>query len=405
MIKFIEKGVCAPKGFEAAGIHAGFRKNKKRKDLALIVSDKICNAAAVYTRNKVKSAPIKVNHGHLKNNEAIAIITNSGNANTYAENGVFIARRTCEILAREIGAKATDIVICSTGVIGQELFFEPFSKGVPLLVKHLSYNGSIDAANAIMTTDTVPKQTAVQFKLGAKSCHIGGIAKGSGMINPNMATMLSFITTDVAISKKMLKLALKEIVDETYNQVSIDGDTSTNDTVCILANGLASNNEITEDCEDYRVFKKALWKVAHYLSKEIAKDGEGATKQIVCKVMGARTKQIAKKVSKMVIQSELVKTAIFGEDANWGRILCAIGYTPGNFAIKNIDIYLSSKNGKILVCKKSIAVQFDEIKAKRILEAEEIDILIYMNAGDEEAYAYGCDLTYNYVKINASYRT
>ncbi|MDR2457378.1 MAG: bifunctional glutamate N-acetyltransferase/amino-acid acetyltransferase ArgJ, partial [Clostridiales Family XIII bacterium] len=351
-IKFVQKGVCAPKGFNAAGVYAGFRKNKNRKDLSLIVSDVLCNAAAVYTKNKVKSAPIKVNHKHLSDGEAIAIITNSGNANTYAKNGVSISEKTCDIVAKALSSKtkkvsSEDIIVCSTGVIGYELSIEPFKKNIPILVERLSKNGSLNAAKGIMTTDTIPKHIAVKFEINGKEVYIGGMAKGSGMINPNMATMLSFITTDVKISKKMLKKALNVNIIDTYNQVSVDGDTSTNDTVCILANGLAGNKEIKTADGNFKKFCAALWEVTHYLAKELAKDGEGATKLIVCRVLNAFTKEDARKISKTVIQSELVKTAIHGEDANWGRILCAIGYTEGDFLVDDIDIYFSSKGGEI----------------------------------------------------------
>jgi glutamate N-acetyltransferase/amino-acid N-acetyltransferase len=404
-IEYVEKGVCAPKGFRAAGVHVGFRKNKKKRDLALIVSDGMCSAAAVYTQNKVKSAPIKVNRDHLSDGKAKAIICNSGNANSCAPNGEEIARGTCKLAAEALHMDERDVIVCSTGVIGEPMYIEPFAAGIPKAVKKLSYDGSDAAAHAIMTTDTKAKETAVSFVIGNKECHMGGVAKGSGMINPNMATMLCFITTDVAISPAMLQKALDADILDTFNQISIDGDTSTNDTVAILANGMAGNETITAEGVDFLEFCTALRAVSSRLSKWIAKDGEGASKLIECIVSGAPDKAVARKASKTIIQSELVKTAIFGEDANWGRILCAVGYAEAEFSVDDVDIVLSSAGGNVEVCKHSVACVFDEDLAKRILSENEVKLLVDLRQGDESAIAYGCDLTYDYVRINGRYRT
>ena len=324
-VKFTDGGVCAPAGFKAAGTACGIKGTKDKKDLALIVSDVMCSAAAVYTTNKVKGAPLKVTRDNIADGKAIAVICNSGNANTCAPNGENIARETCRITAENLGVKPGDIAVCSTGVIGQELYIKPFEEGIPELTDKLSYEGSAEAAEAIMTTDTVPKEVAVEFSLGGKICRIGGIAKGSGMINPNMATMLSFITTDVKISPEILDGALKETVKTSYNQICVDGDTSTNDMVVVLANGLAGNETIDEDGEALAAFKEALSKVTISLAKKLARDGEGATKLIECRVKGASSDKQARAVSKSVIASDLLKAAMFGADANWGRVLCAIG--------------------------------------------------------------------------------
>lgn len=404
-VEFVEKGVCAPKGFLASGIHAGFKKNPSKRDLGLIVSEVEANVAAVYTQNKVKGAPIQVTKEHIKDGKAKAIITNSGNANTCAPNGVEIANATCSLLSEELGIKEDDIIICSTGVIGEELHLDPFIKGMPRLVRKLSDDGSLSAAKAIMTTDKVPKEVAVSFILDGKVCKIGGVAKGSGMINPNMATMLSFITTDVSISSSMLKNALDEDIKDSYNQLTIDGDTSTNDTVAIMANGLSGNKEIKTKGKSYDAFCQALSMVTTYLCRELAKDGEGAGKLLETVVNGAKDKDVARLISKTVTDSSLVKTAVFGEDANWGRVLCAIGYTDADFSADNVDVSISSKAGSIEVCSKSTAVNFSEEVAKDILSEDEIKLIINLNNGTEEAIAYGCDLTYSYVRINGRYRT
>lgn len=404
-MEFIEGGICAPKGFKAAGIHCGIRKNKRKKDLTLIVSDVQCNVAAVYTKNKVQGAPIAVTKENIKNGMARVIVCNSGNANTCAPNGVEIAQQTCGIVARELGISPTDVIVSSTGVIGEPMEIEPFEKGVPKAVKKLSYDGSEMAAEGIMTTDTVKKEIAVSFVLGNKECHLGGIAKGSGMIHPNMATMLSFLTTDVAISHEMLQKALSLDVVDTFNQISIDGDTSTNDTVAILANGMAGNPMIDEEGEDFQGFCNALNAITSQLSKGIAKDGEGATKLLECIVSGAPDQNTARIISKSVITSSLFKAAMFGEDANWGRVLCAIGYAEAEFDIHKVDVVLSSAKGNVEVCKAAAYHPYSEDDAAEILAEDEIKILVSLNQGDGEARAWGCDLTYNYVKINGDYRS
>jgi len=405
MIRNIEGGVCAAKGFKAAGTACGIKGTVDKKDLALIASDVMCSAAAVYTTNKVKGAPLDVTKANIADGKAQAVICNSGNANTCAPNGVQIAEKTCELAAKALGLKKEDMIVASTGVIGQELYIEPFEKGIPQLIKQLSENGSESASQAIMTTDTVPKETAVEFSVGGRLCRLGGIAKGSGMINPNMATMLSFITTDVNISPEMLDKALKEDVKTSFNQICVDGDTSTNDMVSVLANGLAENPVI--DCEgaDFEVFKEALAQVTGYLAKRMARDGEGATKLIECNVDGAPDDKTAQIISKSVISSDLLKAAMFGADANWGRVLCAIGYAPGEFTTENIDVKMSSKAGSVFVCEGSRHKEYSEDEASKILAEEEITIDVDMNQGAGSATAWGCDLTYEYVKINGDYRS
>jgi glutamate N-acetyltransferase/amino-acid N-acetyltransferase len=405
-------GVCAPQGFHAAGLHAGFKIRSKKKDLALIYSETMCAAAAAYTTNKVKGATLKVTMDHLADGSAQAVIINSGYANTLAPNGMEIALRTCELTGDALGLGPADIVVCSTGVIGQPPQIGPFEKYVPKLARIVlggdpaaRHYGSPEAAEAIMTTDSVRKEIAVEFGLGGKRCRIGGIAKGSGMINPNMATMLAFVTTDADIAPDILREALKEDINHSFNQISIDGDTSTNDTVVILANGRAGNRKITKVGKDFEVFAEALNTVTVALSKMLAKDGEGATKLIECHVSNAPTDQIGMRIAKTVIQSDLVKTAMFGSDANWGRILCAIGYTYGTFNTDNVDVVLASRKGEVTVCKNSFAVVFDEEKAKQVLGEDEVRIQINLHDGMAEAEAYGCDLTYNYVRINGMYRT
>jgi len=404
-IEFIDGGICAPKGFQASGVHCGIRKNKTKKDLSLIVSDVMCSAAAVYTKNKVKGAPIAVTKDHLKDGKAKAIICNSGNANTCAPNGMEIAYQTCELLAKELHINTADIIVSSTGVIGLPMSIEPFERGIPKAVKKLSYDGSDNAARGIMTTDTVKKEFAVSMIIGNKECHIGGIAKGSGMIHPNMATMLCYLTTDVAITSEMLQKALSDDIPDTFNQLSVDGDTSTNDTVAILANGLAGNSVIDGEGMDYDTFCAALNVINATLVKALAKDGEGAGKLLECIVSGAPDKETARVISKSVITSSLFKAAMFGEDANWGRILCAIGYADAEFDADKIDIVLSSAKGSIEVCKNASYNIFSEEEAAEILSEKEIKILISINQGDAQAMAWGCDLTYSYVKINGNYRT
>ncbi|MBO4468458.1 MAG: bifunctional glutamate N-acetyltransferase/amino-acid acetyltransferase ArgJ [Clostridia bacterium] len=404
-MKIIDGGVCAAKGFSANGVHCGIRKNKTKKDISLIYSSVPASAAAVYTTNLVKGAPLLVTKEHLKNGRAQAIICNSGNANTCNENGVEIAKETADLLAKELGISGNDVVVASTGVIGLPLDIAPFKKGIPELAAGLSETGSKSAAEGIMTTDVNMKEIAVEFKIGTKTCRIGGIAKGSGMIHPNMATMLVFITTDVNISSKMLRTALKTDISKTFNMISIDGDTSTNDMVVVLANGEAKNTEITADGKDFAEFMKALNTVSVELCRKIAADGEGATKLLECKVTGAKTEKIAKTVAKSIICSNLTKAAMFGADANWGRVLCAIGYSGVKTDVKAIDLSFKSKAGTIAVAKNGCGIAFSEEKAKKILSEDEIEILVSLGGGEFSSTAWGCDLTYDYVKINGDYRT
>ncbi len=403
-MEIIQGGVCAAKGFVASGVHAGIRKNRTKKDLALIYSKTRAACASVYTTNKVKGAPLTVTKNHIADGYAQAVICNSGNANTCNANGVEIAEQTCAILAAELGVSPLDIVVASTGVIGQPLDIAPIEKGIPALVKGLGDN-SADAAEGIMTTDTKKKEIAVKFTVGGKECKIGGIAKGSGMIHPNMATMLVFITTDCKISPAMLQKALSSDIAETFNMVSVDGDTSTNDMVSVLANGEAGNVEIASEGEDFNAFMQALNTITVYLCRQIASDGEGATKLLECEVSGAKDKQTAKVVAKSVICSSLVKAAMFGSDANWGRVLCAIGYSGADVDINGIDVCFKSKKGVVEVCKKGAGIEFSEEKAKEILSEDEIVIGVSLSDGEACSVAWGCDLTYDYVKINGDYRT
>lgn len=400
----IEGGVSAAKGFLSSGVHCGIRKNKSKRDLALIYSEKRAAAAAVYTKNLVKGAPLRVTREHLKDGYARAIICNSGNANTCNSNGREIALETSALLAKELNISEKDVVVASTGVIGQKMTIDPIKAGIPMLKSALGKN-SAEAAEGIMTTDTRLKEIAVKFTVGGRECRIGGIAKGSGMIHPDMATMLCFITTDCAISPEMLQKALSTDVSETFNMVSVDGDTSTNDMVVVLANGMAENPEITAEGEDFTEFMKALNTVTVYLCRKIASDGEGATKLIECKVSGAKDLPTAKTVAKSVICSSLTKAALFGADANWGRVLCAIGYSKADVDVDKINVSFASEDGKILVCENGAGVDFSEEKAKKILLADEVEILIDLKSGDYCSTAWGCDLTYDYVKINGDYRT
>ncbi len=404
-MKSIQGGVCAAKGFKANGIRCGIRKNHTDKDLALVVSDTVCSAAAVYTTNLVKGAPIAVTRENLADGKARAMICNSGNANTCNADGPQVAREMCELTAAALGISAKDIIVASTGVIGQPLDITPIKNGMPELTAGLRYDGNIDAAEAIMTTDTIRKEAAVEFELGGKTCRIGGMAKGSGMIHPNMATCLIFLTTDAAVSSEMLRKALSTDVQTTFNMVSIDGDTSTNDTCSILANGLAGNPEITEENEDFAVFMQALNTVSMSLCRMLAGDGEGASKLLECRVSGAPDEKTAKAVAKSVICSSLVKAAMFGADANWGRVLCAIGYAGVPLDVDRIGVCFESAKGNITVCRDGAGVPFSEEKAKEILLEKEIDILVDLNQGEVSAAAWGCDLTYDYVKINGDYRT
>jgi len=403
-MKIIEGGVCAAQGFKASGIHCGIRKNKIKKDLALIYSSTRASCAAVYTTNKVKGAPLTVTKNNISDGYAQAVICNSGNANTCNANGIEIAEKTCELIARELNISAKDIVVASTGVIGQPLDITPIKDGIPALVKALG-NNSQEAAEGIMTTDTRLKEIAVSFEIDGVECKIGGIAKGSGMIHPNMATMLVFITTDCKISPEMLQKALSSDIKNTFNMVSVDGDTSTNDMVSVLANGQAGNKEITTQGEAFDTFMKALNTVTVNLCQKIAGDGEGATKLLECAVSGACDENNAKIIAKSVICSSLVKAAMFGSDANWGRVLCAIGYSGANVDVNKVKVSFKSAKGEIVVCENGAGVEFSEEIAKEILLENEIVINVELGDGDAKATAWGCDLTYDYVKINGDYRT
>ncbi len=398
-------GVTSPKGFKANGIHCGIRKNKEKKDLMLLVSETECDAAAVYTKNLVCGAPITVTRKNLENGKARAVICNSGIANTCNADGVEKAQAMCDLAAQYLHMDASDVIVGSTGVIGQPIDLKPIENGMQVLTDGLSENGSDAAAQAIMTTDTVQKSVSVTFELDGKPCKIGAIAKGSGMIHPNMATMLSFITTDANISAEMLKKALVWGVSKSYNMLSVDGDTSTNDTVAILANGLCGNGRIETENENYEIFCQALFAVCNYIVRMLAKDGEGATKLVICEVRGAKSEDIARICAKSVICSPLVKTAMFGSDANWGRILCALGYAGADIDVTKIDVSFLSRKGEIAVCQNGAGIVFSEEKAKEILLEDEITVLVDLKNGESAATAYGCDLTYEYVKINGDYRT
>ena len=404
-MKLITGGVCAAKGFKANGLHCGIRKNHSKKDLALIVSDVPATAAAVYTTNLVKGAPLLVTKANIANGIAQAVICNSGNATTCNANGIEIAEAMCALVEKSTGIAAKDVVVASTGVIGQPLNLEPIASHMDALAAGLSYEGSLNAAQAIMTTDTISKEIAVEFTVSGKTCRMGGIAKGSGMIHPNMATMLVFITTDCAISSEMLQKALSHDITNTFNMLSIDGDTSTNDMVTVLANGLAGNEKITAEGEDFSTFMKTLNSLTVALCRTIAGDGEGATKLLECVVTGADSELAAKTAAKSVICSSLLKAAMFGADANWGRVLCAIGYSGADVDITKIDVSFRSAKGEIQVCKDGAGIPFSEELAKEILLEKEIDILISAGNGPFSASAWGCDLTYDYVKINGDYRT
>lgn len=406
-MNFIENGsVTSPQGFTGAGICGSVKaSNTTKRDIALIKSDVLCNTAAVFTKNLVKSSAITVTQKNIENGKAQAVVVNSGNANTCNADGIEKAERMCGLAAEALNIDKTDIIVASTGVIGQPLPIEPFEKSVPELANIMSRDGGTDVAEAIMTTDTVKKEAAVAVELGGKTVTIGAVAKGSGMIHINMGTMLSFVTTDAAISSDMLKSALVEAVEQSYNMVSVDGDTSTNDTLAVLANGLAGNEEITTRNEDYRIFTDALIALCKSMAKKLAADGEGATKLIVCSVSGAKTVIDAKGVAKAVICSSLVKAAMFGSDANWGRVLCAIGYSGCDVDVNLVDVSFRSKAGEIPVCKNGAGIDFSEELAKEILSENEIEIIVNLNDGDSNAEAYGCDLTYDYVKINGDYRT
>ena len=405
MTEFIEGGVTAAKGFQAAGVHCGIRKNRTKKDLALIVSDREAAAAAVYTRNLVKGAPLTVTANHIADGKARAIVCNSGIANTCAFDGVEKAEAMCSLAARELGIAATDVVVASTGVIGPSIDLAPIEAGMPGLAAALSVEGGGDAAEAIMTTDTRKKEFAVRFELGGRTCVMGGIAKGSGMIAPNMATMLCFITTDAAIRAELLHRALLETVGDTFNMMTVDGDTSTNDMVAILANGAAGNPELTEAAGDYAVFLDALRMLCTRMVRCLAADGEGATKLLECRVAGGASDRDARLAAKAVVNSALLKSAMFGADANWGRVLCAIGYSGAQVEVRRVDVAFASAAGRVEVCRDGAGIPFSEEEAKKVLGADEIVIDILLRDGAAGAVAWGCDLTYDYVKINGDYRT
>ncbi|MBQ3138600.1 MAG: bifunctional glutamate N-acetyltransferase/amino-acid acetyltransferase ArgJ [Ruminococcus sp.] len=423
-VKFVEGGVCAAKGFKANGIQCGLAHKpltsteenaaasnnalpaaKKKNDLALIVADKECAAAAVYTTNKVKGAPILVTKEHIADGTAKAVIVNSVNANTCNPDGVEKAKKMCELAAAELGLSPADIIVASTGVIGQVLPIEPIANGMKELAEGLTYDGNSRALEAIMTTDTQPKEVAVEFEMGGKTCTMGGMLKGSGMIHPNMATTLTFITTDAAISAEMLQRALSDCVKVTLNMASVDGDTSTNDMVCVMASGTAENKEVVTEDTDYEAFANALYNIMLNLARMMARDGEGATKLIECVVNGAASARTAQIVAKSVICSSLLKSMIFGEDANAGRIYCALGYADADFDISKVDIDMASAGGSIALGRKGCVVDFSEETAKDVLAEEEIQIIINLGEGNEAAVAWGCDLTYDYVKINGDYRS
>ena len=405
-MKFIDGGVCAAQGYKASGIHVGVKTNNlTKKDLALIVSEVLCDAAAVYTKNVVKAAPLLITKAHLKDGKACAVLANSGNANACAPNGEEYAERSCMAAAEALGLKATDFIVASTGVIGQTLPVGVIEDGIPALVAALKTDGSPDAAAAIMTTDTVMKEYAVEVTIGGKTVRLGGIAKGSGMIHPNMGTMLSFITTDCAISAGMIKKALLEAVTVSFNRISVDGDTSTNDMCSLMANGLAGNTPITDDGDDYKTFVAALKELCVKLAVVMASDGEGATHLITCTVTGAPDILTAEKLSKSVISSTLTKAAIFGTDANWGRVLCAMGYSGVDFEPDKVAVAFESAAGTIDVCKDGRGLAFDEALAKRILTEHDITIAINIASGSAECTCWGCDITYDYIKINGDYRT
>ena len=408
MLKFIDGGVCAAQGFKAAGIHVGVKTHANwKKDVALIVSDVDCAASAVFTKNVVKAAPIHVDRAHLADGKARAIIANSGNANACAPHGEENAIKMCQAAAKAIGCKAEDVLVSSTGVIGQTLNVQVIEDGVPELYSALAATpeASDAAAHAIMTTDTVKKEVAVETTVGGKTVRMGGIAKGSGMIHPNMGTMLCFLTTDCAISPEMIRTALLETVNVSFNRISVDGDTSTNDSCMVLANGLAGNETITEKGEDYAVFLEALQALCTELAKKMASDGEGAKHLITCTVKGAADEAQAETVSKSVISSTLTKAAIFGADANWGRVLCAMGYSGAEFDPDKVDVHFTSAAGDIAVCEKGRGLDFDEDLAKKILTEHDVEINISLGEGEAACTCWGCDITYDYIKINGDYRT
>ena len=407
MLNQISGGVCAAKGFTAAGVHCGVKAGSSpdKNDLALILSEKECAAAATYTMNRVKAAPLYVTMDHLENGVAWGVVANSGNANACCPQSHENAEAMSASAAAATGREPGDFVVASTGVIGQTINISAIQAGLPQAAAALSASGSDAAAHAIMTTDTVKKEIAVSLTIGGKEVRLGAIAKGSGMIHPNMGTMLAFVTTDCAITHEMLSDALHEVVARTFNRVTVDGDTSTNDMCVVLANGMAGNSLIEWKDQDYETFLAALEEVCRHLSRAIAGDGEGASKLVTCKMHGARSEESAERLAKAVVGSSLVKAAMFGADANWGRVLCAMGYSKAPFRPEHVDVSFCSQAGSILVCKQGDGVDFDEDKAKAILTEKEVIIDVDLHEGDESAECWGCDLTYDYVKINGDYRT
>ena len=403
-MKIIQGGVCAPKGYKANGIHCGIRRNRAKRDLALIVSETRAAAAGVYTQNLVKGAPITVTQANLADGYASAIVCNSGNANTCNFDGIEIAETMCVLVQEATDLPAEDVIVASTGVIGERLDISPIKTGMADLAAGLGDHSDF-ATEAIMTTDTKLKEIAVSFDIDGVECRIGGIGKGSGMINPNMATMLVFVTSDVAITPEMIKKALEEDVKSSFNMVSVDGDTSTNDTYTVMANGCAGNTVIDSEGEAFETFKSALSTVSRYLSRMIAADGEGATKLLECIVTGGKDYETAAIVAKAVISSSLVKAAMFGSDANWGRVLCAIGYCGADVDVNRVNVAFASKVGEISVCENGAGIPFSEEMAKTVLTQDEVQILVSLGTGSSAATAWGCDLTYDYVKINGDYRT
>lgn len=404
-MKTVNGGVCAPKGFVAGGIYSGIRKNPNKKDLALIYSKVPCAAAGVTTTNKVAAAPVKVTRANLLSGDAQAIICNSGNANACTPNQMEIAHNMCQLAAESLGISKEDVLVASTGVIGQAMSIDPIANSIGPLSDSLSSSGSDAAANAIMTTDMFKKEIAVTTEIGGKTVTIGGIAKGSGMIHPNMATMLGFITTDAAISPAMLSQMVKELSADTFNMISVDGDTSTNDMVLVLANGMAENPLVSSEDNGYDLLKSAMFEVFKHLAVAIAADGEGASKLLICNVTGAKTTADAKLLAKSVVKSSLLKAAMFGEDGNWGRVLCAMGYSGADFEPEDTSVSFSSPKGTVKVCEQGMELAFDEEKTSDILSEKEISINISLGEGSACATAWGCDLTYDYVKINGAYRS
>lgn len=404
---YVEGGVCAARGFQANGLNCGLNPNKEKNDFALVYSEGDCQTACVYTSNKVKGAPITVTKANLESSGGVsrAIIANSKNANTCNDNGIEIAQGMCKLVEEHMGIASNKVIVASTGVIGMKMSLEPFEGSMKNLVDGLSKDGHLKAETAIMTTDTVPKEVAVSFELNGKTCYLGGMGKGSGMINPHMATTLNFITTDVNISSDMLQEALNEVVKVTYNCLTVDGDMSTNDMVSVMANGFANNERITDKDENYKIVKQALYIVMLQITKMLAKDGEGATKFLECQVKGAPSLDVAVRIAKSVAGSTLLKCAIFGADANWGRVACAVGYTEGDFEVDRMDVDFVSKAGVVPVGKNGFGIPFSEEEAWKVLSEDEIQIVVDLHYGDCEAKAWGCDMTYDYVKINGDYRS